>query len=239
MIFGLIIAAGNQTRFDSDIPKSLVPLKNKTCLDYTINNMNIICDKVYVVCSKDKVKYFKSYNYIPIKSGLGCGDAVLKALEKLKFNEKDMCFIQWGDSIVEFNVYLQLKDNSKKINEITIAAKHENNPYVRLIPNTENKTVKVEFSKFGEVSGPGLHDLSVFYGNANDILSRCKEFKDKFFKEDHYEHKHGNEFNFLDIMNDTDIHADVLMYKYARSWSFNTKDEYEELLKKVDEWEHF
>ena len=99
MIYGFIIAAGNQTRFNSSVPKALSKLGNKTCLDYTISKLENICDKVFVVCSKDKENYFLNYNIISIESGLGCGDAILKTLRKFNFNSNDSCFIQWGDSI--------------------------------------------------------------------------------------------------------------------------------------------
>ena len=33
MVYGLIIAAGNQKRFDIEIPKALVKIKNQTLLD--------------------------------------------------------------------------------------------------------------------------------------------------------------------------------------------------------------
>lgn len=238
-IYGFIIAAGNQTRFNSETPKVLSKLKNKTCLDYTMNNMKIICDDVYVVCSKDKEDYFKDYNYIAIDSGLGCGDAVLKTLEKFKFEDDDMCFIQWGDTINEFNVYLTLKSKHKKNCCISVACRYENRPYVKIDRDSEKKKYNVYFSKYGEVKGSGYHDLSAFYGYANSIKHFCEIFRDKFFKEDHYDHKHGNEFNFLDIFNDTYIIGNIVPMKHVRSCSFNTEDEYKELLKKVDEWEHF
>ena len=47
--YGLIIAAGNQTRFDSVTPKALVEYNGRKLLDINIEVMNHFCDKVYPV----------------------------------------------------------------------------------------------------------------------------------------------------------------------------------------------
>ena len=181
MVYGFIIAAGNQTRFNSDIPKSLSKIGNTTCLDINIKNMSKFCDNIYVVCSEDKVEYFNDYNHIAIKSGLGCGDAILKALEKFPGVEHERCFIQWGDSISDISIYKAIKNGLCRWSDIVVACRYEKNPYVRLNIDNSDKIDKVEFSKFDEVTGAGLHDLSIFYGRLNSILKYCRNFYDKFF----------------------------------------------------------
>ena len=236
MTYGFIIAAGNQTRFNSNVPKALSKLGNKTCLDYTISRLNNVCDIVYIVCSKEKEDYFIDYkNIISIESGLGCGDAVLKAFKKFNFNSNDKCFIQWGDSILEDRIYTHLKYYSYEDSDINIACRFEHNPYVKLLSSNFNKHVDIYFSKYNEVHGNGLHDLSLFYGNPLRILKYCEIFCNKFFDGNLYKHKHGNEFNFLDIMNETDIIASVVIINKVKSYSFNTEDEYEHMLKEIKE----
>lgn len=235
MIYGFIIAAGNQTRFNSEIPKALSPLNNGTCLDYTINTMSKVCDEVYVVCSEEKEKYFNHYDSIPIKSGLGCGDAILKTLRKFNFNDDDLCFIQWGDSILEDRIYTYLKKHSYEDSDINIVCRFEHNPYVKLLSSNFNRHVDIYFSKYKEVHGDGLHDLSLFYGSPKQILKYCEIFYGKYFVKDTYKHKHGNEFNFLDIMNETDIIASVIIMNKVKSYSFNTEDEYKQMLQEIKE----
>ena len=237
MIYGFIIAAGNQTRFNSSVPKALSKLGNKTCLDYTISKLENICDKVFVVCSKDKENYFLNYNIISIESGLGCGDAILKTLRKFNFNSNDSCFIQWGDSILEDKIYTHLKYHSYEDSDINIACRFEHNPYVKLLSSNFNKHIDVYFSKYKEVHGDGLHDLSLFYGNPLHILKYCEIFYNKFFTGESYKHKHGNEFNFLDIMNETDIIASVVIMNKVKSYSFNTEDEYKQMTQEIKELE--
>ena len=54
MIYGLIIAAGKQSRFESDIPKALVPYKGRRLLDINVDIMKSVCDVVYVVQTRVK-----------------------------------------------------------------------------------------------------------------------------------------------------------------------------------------
>ena len=61
-------------------------------------------------------------------------------------------------------------------------------------------------------------------------------FKDKFYSRlnDKYYHKHGDEFNFLDIFNDTHIKSRILNMKNKyKCYSFNTEDEYRHILEEI------
>ena len=106
MIYGLVISAGKQSRFNSEIPKALMPYKGKPLLDYNIEHLKHYCNLVYVVCSHENAHWFSSYDRLIIDSGYGCGDAVVRALKLLPpFDSTDMVFIQWGDCLVDSEVY--------------------------------------------------------------------------------------------------------------------------------------
>ena len=241
MIYGFIIAAGNQTRFDSDEPKALSKIGDFTCLDINIHNLGYVCDCVFVVCSEDNEKYFKKYDRIVIESGFGCGDAVMKALKKFKFKDEDTCFIQWGDSISDYRLYKKVKksfDFYKGYYDIIIPCEWDNNPYVRISESIDSSFVSVEFSKYGEVNEAGLHDLSVFYGRASAIKFGCDAFCHNHFKlineYTHYTHEHGNEFNFLDMLNEGNVTSTIYFtYNRYNSYSFNTIEEYKEIEKEI------
>lgn len=216
---GLIIAAGNQSRFDSDTPKALVPINNTTLLDLNIKYMKKYCDKVYVVCSYKNKKYFKKYNTMTIKSGYGCGDAVLKALNKL--DGKYSCIIKWGDSYHDNTVY-------KKIlytDEITIPVRYEDKPYVQIKTNGHNTIKSVSFSKYNDKITSGYHDLSIFYGNINYIRNYLQLFANKILVNNEYKHKHNNELQFLDVFNETDIKGNIQILDDINDYSFNTIEE--------------
>ena len=52
MIIGFIIAAGKQTRFNSEKPKALAMFGDHSALDHNCDLMQRYCDEIYVVCSK-------------------------------------------------------------------------------------------------------------------------------------------------------------------------------------------
>lgn len=227
MIYGFIIAAGNQSRFDSDIPKALIKINNSCLLDKNVENMSRVCDRVYVVCSTHNYKYFEDYNSIVIDSGYGCGDAVMKALNKIDFKADDTCFVQWGDSYqLNNSIYNRLIDNYR--NSVIIPCEVSEKPYVQILENDDK--VKVLFSKYNEQITKGYHDLSLFYGNSNNLKFYLNDFHDKIYLDGKYTHKHNNEMQFLDVFNDTDIKASILYLEDCKSFSFNTKEELKNIL---------
>jgi hypothetical protein len=180
-----------------------------------------MCDRTVVVVSPENKEWFNDYDTIIINSGLGCGDAVMKALEVLNPNNDDECFIVWGDCICQCIGTLSIFGSNSE--RVLIPCVWEKSPYVS-IESFEDGSIKVLFSKYGEVSEPGFHDLGVFYGNAQLILTKLKEFAKKIEKKGWYVHKHGNEMQFLDVFNETDIKGSIMPVN-RKAISFNTIEE--------------
>lgn len=229
MIYGLIIAAGKQTRFDSKKPKALVEYKGKPLLDHNIDNLSRFCNVVYVVCSRENSIWFNNYNKIVIDSGLGCGDAVWKALNCLKpFGLTDYAFIQWGDCFVDPDVYRCCIEESKSATDaVIIPCQWEVNPYVCF--EQSSNLVNVKFSKYEETPNEGFHDLSLFYAPAFKLHDSLSQFQSEYYEDGFYNFpNHGNEFQFLDIFNCTLTSAKIvdLTDKHLHNFSFNTLDEY-------------
>lgn len=231
MIYGLIICAGKQSRFKSDIPKALVEFNGKSLLDVNISNMSPFCDEIHVVCSYENEHFFTCKNKIVISSGKGSGDAVWQALEHLNVKDGDSCYIMWGDSLQKAALFEQLK--LKYNGETIIPCRFEENPYVQVIQKEENK-LEIRFSKFKETITAGYHDLSLFYCNALELLSKLREFRSKILDDNgNYVHKHGNEMEFLDVFNETDLPATILDVKNYDDFAFNTIEQFNELKNKM------
>lgn len=223
--FAFIIAAGKQKRFKEDLPKALVKIHNTCLLDMNISHFKKYCKEVYVVCSVENAHYFKDYQRIMIESGFGSGDAAMKALNKFNFKEDDTCFIAWGDALQDEKLYEEVIKHY--VDKIIIPCNLEDSPYVQIKEDGEG--VKVYFSKFHEPITKGYHDLSLFYGNANVIKEALNKLHALIWKDDHYEHKHGNEMEFLDIFNEVNVPASILDMKGIKSYSFNTLEELENI----------
>lgn len=220
MIYGLIFAAGKQTRFACDTPKALITIGNRVLLDINMERLSKHCDEIFVVCSYENAPHFKNYPNIKISSGNGCGDAVMQALDRLPLSEDDLCYIMWGDTLFTEELLRVSKDSYS--DRVVIPCEIVDTPYVQIIPI--NDGVKVKFSKFGESTFNGYHDLSVFFGNAMEINSHLHKMHDQIYINNTYVHTHGNEFSFLDVFNDTNIRAKVVLTPY-KSYAFNTLEE--------------
>lgn len=230
MRYGLIFSAGKETRFDDDKPKSLSTINGKCLLDHNIEVLEHFCNSTLVVCSTNNQHYFEGYDKIVIDSGKGCGDAVFQALQKFYFFPNDSCIILWGDCVSQESICKRMVEfyNNK---EVVIPCFYENEPYVRLsYRQIPNKSINVEFGKYGEVSGPGFHDFGIFLAPCRYLLYYLDDFATKIKgKNGEYSHKHGNEMQFLDLFNETDIYGELLEIQDVKPLSFNTKEELYEL----------
>ena len=231
--YGLIISAGNQKRFKADTPKSLVIIENDTCLlDISIERLSPYCEEVYVVCSYDNEEWFDDdkYDRLVISSGLGSGDAIFKALKLLDHEKEDKVIIQWGDSLINEDLYPILLEYDD--DKCFVPCAYEDDPYVQVIQN-ENDTVSVLFSKYQDTITAGFHDMSVFFCKIRILCNHLQQFCNAFYVPDKqmYSHKHRNEFEFLDVFNDTDIKTQIVEIDSSlQSYSFNTVDELKDIL---------
>lgn len=222
MVYGLIIAAGNQTRFKSAKPKALVEIEGKCLLDINIDNLSRHCDKVYVVCSHSNKEWFANYETIVIDSGLGCGDAVYKAIATLRFSLFDKCIIQWGDSIQNNLIYTRMLSEHTDLDSV-VPCIFEESPYVKLEKSGDSLNVK--YSKFDGKLEPGYHDCSVFLFNAIALKNKVYEFVNKYYniQKDRYEYENRKgEFSFLDIFNEGMTALLLDISDEGKSYSFNT-----------------
>ena len=221
-VYGIIVSAGKETRFEGERPKTLSLYKGKSFLDRNIETLTPLCDRVVVVASKENQEWFANYDNIVIDSGFGCGDAVMKALVSLDVEDGDECFIVWGDCLCQWakTISLFCEGDAERI---FVPCVWEELPYVS-ISARENERLEVRFGKYGEIEGPGFHDLGFFYGNCELILNKLKEFAQKITFEGEYKHKHGNEMQFLDIFNETEVKG-VALPMSCKSISFNSMEE--------------
>ncbi len=234
MIYGLVIAAGKQSRFDSDIPKAVMPInEQKTILDINLATLSTKCDKSFVVCGKHNSKYFAQYNSIIIDSGKGCGDAVMQALAWLRvnynLNDDDQVVLQWGDSIQFPEVITKMFAGSTNYIELVLPCKIERNPYVMLAQESST-TVSIRFSKYGEVPDgiTGYHDQSIFLLNTPEsVYEKMLEYAISISSNGNYINEHGNEFNFLDMCSFLKSKI-VDVGNYSALW-FNTIEEFNKI----------
>ena len=224
MTYGLIIAAGNQTRFDNEVPKALMQIGNRALLDINIEVMSKYCDKVYVVVSNINQFKFLKYDRLVISSGLGCGDAVFKTLNNIHYKEGDKCYLMWGDAYNSKEVYeaIPLEDGC------SIPCVYEESPYVQI-----GEDGRILFSKYGDRITSGYHDLSLFYFDIHYLNKYLVEFRNKIWYNNKYNHKHNDEMQFLDVFNETDAKYKIIPIDNYKAFCFNTVEEFNDMKERL------
>jgi len=233
---GIIIAAGNQSRFENETPKSLMKYKCSTVLETNISLMSEYIDKIFFITSneiylnwvstiRNIVKKFDNVEVIIINSGGGCGYATheaLKAIDK-KYDSVIMC---WGDSIQDSrNTYLEMLKRNPRRN-IIVPCEYVENPYVKFFIKKNDEIYKVKFSRYSETTcRHGWHDLSIFYYDRHLVQSLLK------LNLEYGIICRGIDVVFLDIFNIVNGIGEIIPFQFSKSKSFNTISEYDKIIK--------
>lgn len=221
--YAIILAAGNQTRFKSNVPKGLFGLREN------IAAYKGIADKIYLICSYENQEFFNDFKtndfeIVPIKSGYGCGEAALTSLNGLPIDRTDTVFLSWGDSIQTREVVKFCDENFDGTFLMPVVM--EEDPYVKI--ETDGELVKkILFSKHGDdTSGFGYHDMSLFVFRKFEVENALNEL----MKKTEFSYFSGKELVFLEIFNYNLLYAKILEVTFEKARSFNTLEECQEAL---------
>lgn len=244
-IIGLILSAGQQTRFDSYLPKSLMKYNlDNTVLDINIKTMSKFCDQIYVVTNKENdnllyntiVNKYNNVTQISINSGLGDGHAVLESLKSIKFKNNDKMFLVWGDSIQDDERLFVATQNAYN-NMFTLPLRYEKNPYVQFVVDY-GIVRKVKFKKYNDNIEDGYHDYSLFLFKPTLMLNVLTLHHKKYWKEEEKKYIYrNNELVFLDVINEYQdkLFPYTVIIDTVGSTSmnsYNTIDEYKKIIKR-------
>ena len=98
----LILAAGKGTRMNSNIPKVLHELNDKSMLQHVIDQSKLIKPKKVHILINKKMNYIKKLfpkeNFLIQEPQLGTGHAVKVFLKKVKIKKKEKLLVLYGDN---------------------------------------------------------------------------------------------------------------------------------------------
>jgi NDP-sugar pyrophosphorylase family protein len=249
-----IIAAGNGSRINVNVPKALVPIVDEPCLTTTLQQIGRRFGRVFVVTNclvSDKWQaYFDGLeaNYpelaelavnLPIRSGLGDGHAtmcgLLDAERKIGTVAQDVV-IAWGDVFFpRAGIFDELLGVSLQGSGL-VPAVYKSEPYVSLLVDEKMRCMSADFSKYGEKHSTGFHDQSVFRFDASRLKKTLGDLHCALWKNGRYITPSGElsllySFHYLYNSNDP-------LYVYETSYptvSFNTVEEVMDIQRAISE----
>ena len=149
----VILAAGKGTRMNSDLPKVLHELNDKTLIDYVLDQSELLnpIESILVVGFKKNqiISHTKSrikLRYVTQKEQLGTGHAVLQT-EKLLKDKKGHILILYGDvpTIKASSLEPIIENHIINNRDLTLITAEVDNPtgYGRIIRNKNGQLLKI------------------------------------------------------------------------------------------------
>jgi len=243
-----IIAAGKGSRMGGNIPKALVPITDIPNLTTTLQQIGHKFNNIFIIINELITEQWDQYRreteklfptlidntrvyFVPIKSGLGDGHAVMRGLKRATDYSvvSDDIVICWGDVFLPFcQTVDELLSKRYAGNHISgfIPAVRKDNPYVTLLVDEHMSCMSADFSKYGENHPSGFHDQSIFRFDKKVILNALFNLHTCFWKNGRYITP-GGELSLLHafhILHNTERPAQVYETDYPTR-SFNTPEE--------------
>ena len=151
----LILAAGKGTRMNSDLPKVLHKLNNKTMLDHVLDQSRLLKPKkIFILINKQMTfvkKLFPKESFLIQHPQLGTGHAVKTFLDKVKIKKNEKLLVLYGDNpLVEIEDIQLMYEKIKNNNLVLLGFKKNNNKSYGII--VHSKTGVNEIIEFKEAN---------------------------------------------------------------------------------------
>jgi bifunctional N-acetylglucosamine-1-phosphate-uridyltransferase/glucosamine-1-phosphate-acetyltransferase GlmU-like protein len=160
----IILAAGLGKRLKTELPKPLVPIKNKPMVEHIIDKIRFI-DKeseIIMVISKESKEQFKKYlasknlHYVFQEKQLGTANALKCALKNISNSEE--LLIMYSDTVLIRKESLKKLINKHRENDntVTFLSGTSNNryPYALVVRNEKNQIIKMYEKKLPQTNPP-------------------------------------------------------------------------------------
>ena len=124
----IILAAGKGIRMNSDLPKVLNELNNKTMLEHVLDQSKLLKPKkIFIIINNNMIflkKMFPKKNFIIQSQQLGTGHAIQTFLNKVKIKRNDKYLVLYGDNpLVAFSDLQSMYNKVKKNNLVLLGFK--------------------------------------------------------------------------------------------------------------------
>ena len=231
----IILAAGKGTRMNSDLPKVLHLLNDKTLLDHVIDTSNKINPKdIIVVVGYKKemiIENLKTQNITIVeqKTQKGTADAIKYCLPKIKKFNGNILILSGDVPMIKFETLKQLINTHNSNNSLAslISAKL-NDPagYGRIMKNHNNQLIKIIEHKDATNEERKVNEINsgIYIFNSNILMESIPLINNNNVQKEYYL---TDIFNFINE-DDTAIYE---IEDYNEIAGINTIEQLEELEK--------
>ena len=233
----IILAAGKGTRMNSDLPKVLHLLNDKTLLDHVIDTSNKINPKdIIVVVGYKKemiIENLKTQNITIIeqKSQKGTADAIKYCLPKIKKFNGNILILSGDVPMIKFETLKQLINTHNSNNSLAslISAKlNDPSGYGRIMKNHNNQLIKIIEHKDATEEERKVNEINsgIYIFNSNILMESIPLINNNNVQKEYYL---TDIFNFINE-DDTAIYE---IEDYNEIAGINTIEQLEELEKNL------
>tara|TARA_B100001996_G_scaffold373281_1_gene350605 strand:+ start:1519 stop:2247 length:729 start_codon:yes stop_codon:yes gene_type:complete len=233
----IILAAGKGTRMNSDLPKVLHMLNDKTLLDHVIDTSNKINPKdIIVVVGYKKemiIENLKTQNITIIeqKSQKGTADAIKYCLPKIKKFNGNILILSGDVPMIKFETLKQLINTHNSNNSLAslISAKlNDPSGYGRIMKNHNNQLIKIIEHKDATEEERKVNEINsgIYIFNSNILMESIPLINNNNVQKEYYL---TDIFNFINE-DDTAIYE---IEDYNEIAGINTIEQLEELEKNL------
>ena len=239
----IILAAGKGSRMNCDIPKVLVKICDKPMIEYVIDNINPLSNKIIMIVGyksqmiKDfieNISFDKNITFVNQEQQLGTGHAVLQA--KHLFNQiESTILVMMGDAplitteiLNDFINYHKMNNNYVSL--LTTHTSYENKCSRILRDQNKNFKYIIEAKDINDSELWNIDETSTgtFLFESKDLFSKLEKISNNNSQHEYYLGDVLNEY----ISDNIDI--DIGVYKTNKLnniYSANTVDELNEIKK--------
>ncbi len=194
---GIILAAGQGTRMNSNMPKVLHKICGKTLIDHVLDNcQKASVEKKYVIVGHKHEDLRKTLGekvgFVLQEEQLGTGHAMMQAKKIIEKNEKNNIIVLMGDAplITAETIKNIIKEHNSNENNVTVltATTKEPHGYGRIVKDEEGNLLKIVEQKDANDDEIQINEINsgVYCFNGDNLLNALQELKNDNAQGEYY-----------------------------------------------------
>lgn len=182
----IVLAAGQGTRMNSDLPKVMHRIDNKPLISYVLNTLHHVpLDRIYIVVGYRAEEVMRAcegegLNFVLQKSQLGTGHAVLQCEKNLRDFEGTVMVLNGdvpGLRASTINSFIDSHERSSASATVLTAVLEDPTGYGRIVRGAGGELLKIVEEKDAESEAKGIKEINsgLFCFDKSSLFSSLRE----------------------------------------------------------------